>query len=452
MSPKSKKEEIYARHVASRKAISHLSSLGKSLAEIMNPEGKPEVLDDVLVLDASYANFSGIIAASFFAEFGAEVIKLEPPEGDPARTLTPFGENVKGVGIPFMVEGRNKRYMTLDIRNSKKDRNVFKKLAKKATVVIENFPAGEMDSWGIGYRQLSKENPGIIYIAITPYGQYTDKAKEFANLPDSDITCQAGSGLPAQMGATADNPEPYNWPLRAGMWMGWYITGLSSAIGAAVALVHRQNSGKGQMIDIAGMDAYSSMVGFPATIGYTWEKARPRIGVLDFILYPYGHWRCKDGYVVIAAPRDHDFRALLKILGLWKIEDDWRHTSDRIPDIIEQAMELHQVIEKKTMKYNADALVRKALNYSKKAARSKWRGGGVPIVMKLMTPEKAMENKQWSIRNIFQEVKDKKLGKYVISSGFIKMSESPPRVKWVSCEIGSDNDYIRKKYLNKDKK
>jgi hypothetical protein len=64
MSPKSKKEEIYARHVASRKAISHLSSLGKSLAEIMNPEGKPEVLDDVLVLDASYANFSGVFSRS----------------------------------------------------------------------------------------------------------------------------------------------------------------------------------------------------------------------------------------------------------------------------------------------------------------------------------------------------------------------------------------------------
>ena len=68
----------------------------------MNPEGKPEVLDDILVLDASYANFSGIIAASFFAEFGAEVIKIEPPDGDPCRRMTPFGENVKGVGIPFL--------------------------------------------------------------------------------------------------------------------------------------------------------------------------------------------------------------------------------------------------------------------------------------------------------------------------------------------------------------
>jgi len=250
------------------------------------------------------------------------------------------------------------------------------------------------------------------------------------------------------MGAPPNEPEPYTWPLRGGMWAGWYISGLSAALGGAVALLHRQNTGQGQMVDVAGMDSYSSMVGMPATIGFTWEKARPRIGVLDFILYPYGHWKCKDGYVAIAAPRDHDFRALLKVLGLWEQEDDWRYSSDRIPDILEQAIHLHKIIEEKTLQFTADELVKMALNYSKKSARSKWRGGGVPIVMKLMTPEEAMENKQWHIRKAFQEVEDKKLGKYTISSNFVKMSESPPRVKWVGSEIGGDNEYIRKKYLN----
>ena len=71
----------------------------------------------------------------------------------------------------------------------------------------------------------------------------------------------------------------------------------------------------------------------------------------------------------------------------------------------------------------------------------------MPIFMKLMTPEIAMENKQWHIRKAFQEVEDKDLGKYYLSSSFVKMSESPPRVKWVSCEIGKDNDYIIDKYL-----
>jgi CoA:oxalate CoA-transferase len=442
------KEVAYTRYSAS---ATTLSIWRETVERLMTPEGRPEVLDDVMVLDASYGNFSGIIAASLFAEFGAEVIKIEPPEGDPSRQMTPYGKNVKGVGIPFIVEGRNKRYLTLDLRNSEKDRNDFARLAEKATIVIETFPAGRMDAWSIGYRQLRLKNPGLIYIAITPYGQYTEKAKAFAGLPDSDITSQAGSGLSAQMGDPISAPEPFNWPLKAGMWMGWTITGLSAALGGSMALLHRQSTGEGQMIDVASMDAYSSMTGVPASIGYTWENARPRIGVLDFILYPYGHWKCKDGYVAIAAPRDHDFRALVKILGLWgrtgSFENNWRYTSDRIPDMLDKAMLLHKAIEEKTMMYTSDELVKRALNYARKAARSKWRGGGVPIVMKVMTPDNAMENKQWEVRKSFKKIKDETVGECIITTGFVKMSESPPRVKWVSCDIGKDNDDIRAKYL-----
>lgn len=441
------KETVYTRYSAGAASM----SLWKEVLEkLMSPEGRPEVLDDVMVIDASCGNFSGIIAASLFAEFGAEVIKVEPPHGDPCRRMSPYGKNVKGVGIPFMAEARNKRYAVMDLRSSEEDRRDFTRLAGKAAVVIESFAAGEMDSWGIGFRQLSEKNPGLIYIAITPYGQYTDRAREHANLPDSDISVQAGSGLCAQLGDLPGEPDPFNWPLKAGMWMGWFITGLSAALGGTVALVHRQMTGRGQMVDIASMDAYSSMTGFPASLGHTWGKSRPRIGVLDFILYPYGHWRCKDGLVAIAAPRDHDFRALLKILGRWDLEDDWKYTSDRIPDIVDQAMILYREIEKETLKHTADELTKKALEYSRKAARSKWRGGGVPIVMKVMTPQEAVGNRQWEVRKSFQEVKDETLGTYLISSGFVKMSESPPRVKWVSCDIGRDNDYIRDTYLRED--
>lgn len=441
---KKSKEKVYTRY--SGQADVH--AWRGVVEKLSNPEGTPDVLDDILVLDVSYGNFSGIIAASLFAEFGAEVIKIEPPEGDPCRKMTPYGRNVKGVGIPFIFEGRNKRYMTLDLQNNPDDRETFAKLAKKAAVVIETFPAGDMDSWGIGYRQLSEENPGLVYIAVTPYGQYTKKAEEFRTFPDTDITTQTGSGLSAQIGDLPSEPEPYNWPLKAGMWMGWYISGLSAALGGTVALMYRQQTGEGQMIDVAGMDAYSSMTGFPPSIGYTWEHSRPRIGVLDFILYPYGHWRCKDGLVAIAAPRDHDFRALLKIIHRWDLEDDYRFTPDRIPDIIEQAMYLHREIEKETMKKTADELTKKALTYSMKAARSKWRGGGVPIIMRVMTPEMARQQKQWEIRKSFKEVTDETLGKFTITSGFAKMTESPPKVKWVSCDIGKDNAYVTEKYLS----
>jgi CoA:oxalate CoA-transferase len=437
-------EKVYTRYSG---AAANLSVWKETVEKLMTPDGRPEILDDLMVLDASYANFSGIIAASFFAEFGAAVIKIEPLEGDPCRKMTPYGRNVKGVGIPFMMEGRNKRYMTLDLENKPEDRDTFSALAQKAGVVIESFPAGKMDAWGIGYRQLSEKNPGLVYIAITPYGQYSKRAKEFSNLPDTDITTQTGSGLSAEIGDMPTEPEPYSWPLKAGMWIGWYITGLSAALGGMMAVLYRRRTGEGQMVDIAGMDAYSSMTGFPATIGYTWDKPRPRIGVLDFILYPYGHWKCKDGLIAIAAARDQDFRALLKILGRWDLEDDYRYSPDRIPDILEQAMKLHTEIEKETMKYTSDELTAKAQAYSLKAARSKWQGGGVPIVMKVMTPEQALKVPQWEVRKSFKEVEDETLGKFVITSGFVKMSESPPQIKWTTCDIGKDNEYVKVKYL-----
>ncbi|MCK9276159.1 MAG: CoA transferase [Syntrophales bacterium] len=441
---KKSKEKVYTRYSG---ASANISLWKETIEKLMSPEGRPEVLDDIMILDVSSANFSGIIAASFFAEFGAEVIKVEPPEGDPCRKMTPFGKNVKGVGIPFIVEGRNKRYMTLDIENSKEDRETFSALARKADIIIESYPAGKMDSWGTGYRQLSEKNSGLVYIAITPYGQYTAKAEKFSALPDTDITTQTGSGLSAEIGDMITEPEPYNWPLKAGSWMGWYISGLSATLGGMMALLYRQRTGEGQMVDIAGMDAYSSMTGFPASIGYTWDTPRPRIGLLDFILYPYGHWKCKDGLVAIAAARDQDFRALLKILKRWDLEDDYKFTPDRIPDILEQALELHREIEKETLKYTADELAAKAQAYSIKAARSKWKGGGVPIVMKIMKPEQAVSMPQWELRKSFKTVEDETLGSFTVTSGFVKMSESPPQIKWVSCDIGKDNDYVRDKYL-----
>ena len=434
------KEQVLVRYGVTRREREEF------LAKMMSPEGKPEALDGVVVLDVSCANFSGIIAASLFAEFGAEVIKIEPEEGDPARGITPYGVNVNGVGIPFLMEGRNKRYLTLDVR-TEQGRRDLEKLAAKADVLIESFPAGQMDSWGIGYRQLSQTNPGLIYVAITPYGQYTDKAKEFRNLPDSDITSQAASGIAANIGDPDTSPGPYNWPLKAGVWIGWYTSGVEAALGAAMALVYKQSTGEGQMIDVASADAYASLVGYPVTIGFSWRKARPRIGRHDFCLYPYGFWESKDGFVAVAAPRDHDFRALLKLLKLWKIEDDWRFTPDRIPDILEQIEELYGLIQEQTVKYTSDELVKMALQYSAKSARSKWRGGGVPIIMKVQKPSETMKNPHWAIRNAFQEIDDKSLGKFTIPANFVKMSESPPRVKWISCDIGQDNDYVRQKYL-----
>ncbi|MHB8842815.1 MAG: CaiB/BaiF CoA transferase family protein [Candidatus Aquicultor sp.] len=438
------KERVYSRYLQKKGVSRKLSGWNEFLSKMMSAEGKPEALDDMVVLDLSYANFSGTITASFFAEAGAEVIKIEPPEGDPARVMSPYGSNIKGVGIPYLMESRNKRNITLDVGDPG-DRENIKRLATRADVLIETFAPGEMDSWGIGYRQLRDLNPGLVYIAITPYGHYTARGREMAGMPWTDLTSQAESGLAALIGDLPGTPDPYNWPTRAGFYAAGYTTAVGAACGGLTASFFKRRTGEGQMIDIASADAYTSCVGFPPTIGYVWKKPRLRYGTLDYGLCPYGFFKCKDGYVAIACFRDQDFRAAMKILGTWKLEEDWKSLLDRITDDIDKVKELNDEVEKAVGKYTYQEISEKFSRYSVKSARSKWRGGGLPVTTKMLTPKEVLAQEHWQVRGSFAKVDHPAFGIVTLPiTG--KMSKTPFRVKWISADIGGDNEYIFKKY------
>lgn len=441
---KEEKERVYSRYLKNKKTLRRVSEWGNVLAGMTSVEGKPEALGGRLVLDLSYANFAGVIAASFLAEFGAEVIKIEPPEGDPSRMMTPYGVNVKGVGIPFLMEGRNKRYITLDLEDED-DRGNFRELVAKADILIETFAPGEMDSLEIGYSQLKEINPGLIYVAITPYGHYTAKAKELSKIPWSELTSEAGSGLPAIIGDLPDTPEPYSWPTRAGFYAAGYVTGTAAALGAQLALFYKRSGGEGQMVDVASADAYASCVGIPSTMGYIWKKPRMRYGTLDYGLCPYGFFKCKDGYVAIACFRDQDFRAALKILGAWKLEEEWKSLLDRITDDVDKVKELDDAVAKLVSNLTYDEISKKFADYSIKAARSRWGGGGLPVTTKMLTPKEVLEEEHWRVHKSFVEVNDFTFGKFLVPLAG-KMSETPPRIKWVSATIGQDNEHIYEKY------
>ena len=396
------------------------------------------------MIDCSFASLPAFVASSFLAELGAEVIKIEPPQGDPARFITPYGVTLAGVGLPFLMESRNKRFVSLDIHDPH-DRQAFLRLASKADVLIESYSPGHLDSLGIGYRQLRELNPGLIYTAITTYGQYTEKAKEFAKVPWSELTSQAESGLCAIVGDLPDMPEPYNWPTRVGFYATSYITAVAAALAVLTALFYRYRSGEGQMIDVATADAFASCVGIPVTMGYVWKRPRMRYGTLDYGLCPYGFYKCKDGYIAVACFRDQDFRAALKILGRWDLEEDWRSLLDRITDDVQKAKELDEEIAKTVAKYTCDEIINKFSEYSARAARSKWSGGGLPVTTKLLTPKEVMQEEHWKIRGSLVMIEHPSLGKFVVPVAG-KMSESPPRIKWILPEVGHDNEYVRKKY------
>lgn len=445
MNEKTEKPLVFSKHLTSKATQEHLAEFDKLLTSMMgNVEDKGWVLDDIRVIEVTEANFAGIITATMLAEFGAEVIKVEPPTGDPARKISPYGINKNGVGLPFIMESRNKYHITLDLKTDSGKDNL-KKLVAQADVLIDAMKPGYLDSIGIGYRQISKNNRGLVYVAVSPFGHFTKKAEELSNIPDSDLTAQCESGYPYLTGDPRA-PEPFNFPIKAGIWAAWYMSAVLAVTGTLTALFYKRRTGEGQMIDIATNDAISGWQGFQTVWGFTNEMPRVRVGNFDWCLFPYGYYKTKDGYVTIAASSDADFRGLIKIFKRWDLENDWRYLLDRITDDVDKLKDLENELKKELIKYSSKDLVRKTMMYSATAARDKLRSKGFPIVVETRTPVEVLQEKHWKVRHSFAEVEHPQLGKFVVPNSIPKMSESPPRIKWLRFGLGEDNEIIYKKY------
>jgi crotonobetainyl-CoA:carnitine CoA-transferase CaiB-like acyl-CoA transferase len=436
-----KKEQVFSKHMTGKKTREQLEQFNSLLVEMMgSTDGKKGALEQLRVLEIGHANFPGLVCGAMLGEMGADVIKIEAPQGDAAREATHHGRYIRGVGIPFVMESRNKLLLSVNFEDEQGIGQI-KKLAAKADIIIDAMKPGYLDELGIGYRQLSEGNPGLIYASVSPYGHYTKKGSEFRNMPDTDLTAQSESGYPALTGDPMAE-EPYNHPVRAGVWAATYMSASLCVAGIMTALLHRDRTGEGQMVDMATYDAISAWQGFSHVWGFTNEKPRTRVGNYDWCLFPYGYYEAKDGYVTVAAPSDADFRGLIKILGRWDLEDDWRFLFDRIADDPEKLDELEKEMKKEIAKHTRKELTRKTLAYGAKAARDKLRSKGFPIVVETLAPSEVLEEKHWKIRNSFLEFDIKDHGKTTIPSMPPRMSESPSKVARMKIGIGEDNDEI----------
>jgi len=445
MSDSAKNPQVYSKHMVKKHVQEHLTNFNNLLTEMMgSSESKPGALDDVRVIETSHANFPGIIASSMLGELGAEVIKIEPPDGDQARKISPYGVNLNGIGLPFLIESRNKYNIVLDLSHEA-ELEKFRKLVEQADVLIDVLEPGYMDNLGIGYRQLRELKPSLIYVAVSPYGHYTKKAEAHKKIPDTDLTAQSASGYPAITG-DPDAPEPYNYPLKAGIWTATYMSAALCVAGILTALLYRNKTGEGQMVDIATNDAISAWQGFSTVWGFTNEMPRTRVGNFDWCLFPYGYYEAKDGYVTVAAASDADFRGLLKILGRWDLEEDWRNLFDRLTTDVEVLRELEKELKKEIAKYSRAELLKKTLLYSAKAARDRLRSKGYPLIVETREPREVLKDKHWQIRQTFLEVDDQPGRKVKIPAPVPKMSESPLKVKWLKPGLDEDKEAITKKY------
>ena len=387
------------------------------LMNLFSEDNKPAALENIKVVEIADENFAAAVAGSMLAEMGADVLRVEV--GDEAKSVTPYGVTVNGAGIPYLVESRNKEIVKFD--ESVKDK-IF-----SADIVIDGTAPGYLETLGIGYSQLSVKNPGIIYVAISPFGHYTSKAKEFKDVPDSDLTAQAYNGYPTLIGNPYLTGE-HSYPLRAGLWAAWTMAGVNAAVGAMIALLERLKSGKGQFIDIATNDAIAVVTTFPAVVGFLFDSPRGRFGTIDYLVYPFGYYKVKDGYIALATPSDADFRALLKIIKRWDLEPDWKFTLDRISDDIDRIRILDEELNKTLQKFSLGELLKRASKLRKSRIPLISRFLGRPVIVKMNTLKEVLQSEHWKIRKSFLQVKFN--GKEIIvPNSPIKASETPPKIK-----------------------
>jgi len=266
-----------------------------------------------------------IVAAPFaayqLAMHGADVIHVEHPDGgDSARTSgnlrTPFHD--AKMAHNFLAYNANKRSMTLAI-NTPSGQEVFRRLARNADIVIENLKGGTMARYGLGYEDLKALNPRIIFCSVTGYGQTGPKKSD----PAIDGVIQAVSGMMSITGT------PETGPLKSGSTIVDYTTGYAAALGLAIALFQRTRTGKGQAIDVSMLETAMTMMGGEVQRAITANETPPLVGNASGKgAYVSNTYRCKEGYLSIAAGAASRREKLWKALDATDIPRDPRFATD----------------------------------------------------------------------------------------------------------------------------
>lgn len=273
------------------------------------PMAPPKPLAGLKVLELG-ALIAGPFCAKVLAEFGAEVVKLEPPGlGDPLRKWRYVRD---GTSLWWHVQSRNKRSVAVDLRTPD-GQAIARALMQRADIVVENFRPGTLEEWGLGYDTIAATNPGLIMVRISGYGQ----TGPYRERPGFGVIGEAMGGLRHVTG-TPDRP-----PSRTGISIGDTLSALYGVIGALTALEHRRKTGVGQIVDVALYEAVFSVMESLLPEFDAFGVVRERTGSILPGIAPTSAYRCNDGsYVLIAGNGDSIFKRLVKAMGRADLADD----------------------------------------------------------------------------------------------------------------------------------
>jgi crotonobetainyl-CoA:carnitine CoA-transferase CaiB-like acyl-CoA transferase len=373
-----------------------------------------------------------IVAAPFaayqLAMHGADVIHIENPEGigDSSRTsgtmATPFHK--AAMAYNFLAYNANKRSMTLAI-NTPAGQEVFRRMVKNADVVIENLKGGTMARYGIGYEDLKKINPGIIFCSVTGYGQTGPKKSD----PAIDDVVQAVSGMMSITGT------PETGPLKTGSTIIDYTTGYAAALGIAIALFQRTRTGKGQAIDVAMLETAMTMMGGEVLRAIAANETPPLVGNgAGKGGYVRNTYRCKEGYLSIAAGAANRRERLWKAIDATDIPQDPRFADDESATKNMQA--LNEAVQRKLSTKTAgewEIILNQA---------------GVPA-MEVLPLARAVHHPQLESRSFFHKFEDTEatgLPYFAVPTAPYRLSASPAKIHSMPPRLGQHTDEVLTDY------
>lgn len=360
---------------------------------------------------------AGPFCARLLADFGAEVIKIEPPnEGDPMRTTGQALLDGKSLWWPSI--SRNKKCVTLNLRVPE-GQAILRQLIGEADVLIENFRPGTFEGWGLGYETLRQINPGLVFVRVSGYGQTGPKRGK----PGFAAVAEAFGGLRNLVGFP-DRP-----PCRVGISLGDSLSGMFAALGVMMALYHRDvNDGQGQVVDMALYEAVFALLEGSLTeydkLGYQ----RSRTGTLLPGFAPSNLYPCRGGqWIVIAANTDGLFRRLCKLMNREELLDDPRFARQ-----IERGQN-REAIDEIVAAWTAEQELPTLLAQLEAAT--------IPVGP-VYSIEDIVNDPHYQARDMLLTLHDRVLGEIRMPGVVPKLSDTPGSVRSTGPELGEHNTEV----------
>ncbi len=361
---------------------------------------------------------AGPFAARFLGEFGAEVIKVEDPNGgDPLRKWRMLYPQAGGTSLWWAVQARNKKSVTVNLK-APEGKKIVRELAREADIVVENFRPGLLEKLGLGYDVLSAENPGLVMVRLSGYGQ----SGPYRDRPGFGSIAEAMGGL-RHITGFPDLPPP-----RIGISIGDSIAALHAVIGAMMALHHRQASGgKGQVVDVALYEAVFNMMESVVPEYGVYGAVRERTGAALPGIVPSNTYACKDGQIVIGGNSDPIFKRLMTAIGRSDLANDpaLAQNDGRVLRTVEIDEAIGAWLSARTIDEALEVL----------------NGADVPVG-RIYSVADMFNDPQYAAREMIQRFKWQGELDIALPNVTPKLSETPGGTRWLGPELGEHTNEV----------